>query len=364
MKGSVTNRQLVFIIFIACAALTTVTLPHGLAMSAGRGAWVTLLVTALVFGIMAVIIAKLNQMYEGKMLFEYSRDIAGGFVSYVLGIIYTLYFLLFEVAMCNASSKIAQANFMFQTPQWALIMIVIPVFAFVAYKGLPTAARLAEIFCIWFLAVAGITYITMLIEGDLRYLLPLFNASKAGNYFAAVKDAFPSFLGLEVLTVIPLGKKNAKAPRTVFFVMLSLAVFYILDVYGTYAMIGMNEIIYHKYPLIDAIRLVEYPTIEFLQRVDVSYMTFGFIRIFIAEGIGYMALVEILCKILPKVKRIMIVIAAGIVIIALSLVCLRIEDAADFLKTTLSYVAIAAAFVIPLTLFVTAKVKKHGKKSA
>ena len=364
MKGSVTNRQLVFVVFIACVALTTITLPHNMALSAGRGAWLTLLLSGLIFGIMAVIIVKLNRMYEGKMLVEYSRDIAGGFVSYALGIFYALYFLLFELTLLNTSSKVAQVNFMFKSPQWALIFILIPVFGYIAYKGRTTAARLAEIFCIWFLIIAGATYITMLIQGDFRYLLPLFNASKTGQYIAAAKEAFPSFLGMEVLTILPMTKKNVKAPKTVFFVMMGVAVFYILDVYGCYVMLGLNEIAFHTYPLIDAVRLVQYPAIEFLQRVDVSYMTFGFIRIFIAEGIVYMALVEILCKMLPKVKRLVVVLGSGAVFAVLSVVCLGIQEIPEILKGALSYAGIAAAFVIPLVLYVIAKVKKRGKKSA
>lgn len=364
MKSSVTNRQVIFMVFIVCVALTTVTISQDLALSAGRGAWLTLLITALLFGVVAVIIAKLGRMYEGKILVEYSRDIAGGFTSYVLGIFYILYFLLFEVAMCNNSSMIAQACFMNKTPQWALTLILIPVFAFIAYKGLVTAARLAEIFCVWFLIVAGIIYVTMLIEGDWRYLQPLFNASKIGNYISAIPSAFPSFLGVEILTVLPMGNKNIKAPRAAFLVIAGVFAFYILDVYGSYAMIGMNEIIFHSYPLIDAIRLVEYPAIEFLQRVDVSYMTFGFIRIFIAEGIVYMALVEVLCKMLPKTKRMVIVLVTGAVITVFCVISMGIQEASEAIKNILSLAGIAATFIIPLALFVIAKVKKHGKKSA
>jgi spore germination protein (amino acid permease) len=359
-----TNRQLVFVVFIACAGLTTVTTSQFLAVSADRGAWLTLLLTSLVFGLMAVVIVRLGRMYEGKMLFEYSQAITGRFFAYVLGIIYVLYFLLFEAALCNSSSSIARANFLPKSPQSALILILIPVCGFIAYKGLTNAARLAEIFCIWFWAVAALIYIPMLIEGDLNYLLPLFNASNVGKYIAATKEALPSFLGMEVLTVIPMTKNNKRAGKTAFFTLIGLGLFYILDVYGCYAMIGLNEIVYHQYPLIDAVRLVEYPAIEFLQRVDVSYMTFGFIRIFIGEGIIYIAMVELLCKMLPKAKRVVVVLVVGAVIAAVSMALLLVKDVSLILRQTLTYAAILTVFVIPLTLLIIAKVKKHGKKGA
>jgi hypothetical protein len=212
--------------------------------------------------------------------------------------------------------------------------------------------------------VAAVIYVTMLIQGDFNYLLPLFNASDTGKYIAATKEALPSFLGIEVLTIIPMTKRNKKASRTSFFTLVGLGLFYILDVYGSYAMIGVNEIVYHQYPLIDAVRLVEYPAIEFLQRVDVSYMTFGFVRIFICEGIIYIAMVELLCKMLPKAKRLVIVLLSGAAIIAVSMALLMVNDAPEILRSTLSFAAIFTVFVIPLTLLLIAKVKKRGKKIA
>jgi magnesium-transporting ATPase (P-type) len=67
---------------------------------------------------------------------------------------------------------------------------------------------------------------------------------------------------------------------------------------------------------------------------------------------------------LPKVKRVVAVLAVGAVIAGVSMALLPVKDISQILRQTVTYAAILTVFVIPLTLFIIAKVKKHGKKGA
>ncbi len=364
MQNSVSNRQMTFLTFLVCTALSTTTISRAMALSAGRGAWLTLLITSVLFGGITVLILKLNQMYEGKVLFEYSGIIAGRVLPYILGVFYVLYFLIFDISIGNTLAQLVHTHFLIKTPEWALIFILVPVLGYIAYKGLNRAARLVEIFLIWFLIVSVVIFITMIFQGRWNYLLPLFNPSDAGKYVLSVWDAYPAFMGIAVLTLVPVNKKNRKASTAMFFTMIALALFYIIDVYGCYALIGIHEITHLNYPLIDAVRLIEYQPIEFFQRVDIVYMTLGFIRIFISKGIIYLAAVEYLCRMFPKIKRIVIVLVVGAVVSIASIVSLGIPDVPEVLTAITEYCSVAAAFVIPMALFVIAKVRGHGKKNA
>ncbi len=364
VQSSMSNRQMGLSIIIICTAMASVNIAQAMALHAGRGAWVTLLLTALIFGLMATVIIRLGRMYEGKTLFEYSRNIAGNAMPYVLGVFLVLYFIVFDALLCTSLSRMIQANFLFKTPQWALIIVLLPILGIIAHKGLQVAARLAEIFCIWFLVIVLIIDITMLFEGRLNYLLPLFNISDSGKYLFSIKDAYPGFLGISVFYLIPMTKQNRKAPRTVFLGIMGVFVYYVLSVYGPYAMIGVDEIVYHDYALIDAIRLVEYPGIEFLQRVDVLFLTFGLIRTIIGKAFFYTVIVELLCKMIPKAKRIVIVVIVGVAFALVTIPLTGVTKVTELLCRILSIGGLFAAGVMPLTLFLIAKVKKHGKKNA
>lgn len=60
-------------------------------------------------------------------------------------------------------SKLLKADFFPRTPIWALMLISVPVFCYIAYKGITTVARMCEIFGIVFL-VTGITVLVFMIS--------------------------------------------------------------------------------------------------------------------------------------------------------------------------------------------------------
>jgi spore germination protein len=252
------------------------------------------------------------------------------------------------------------ANFLFITPWRVLLLAGMPLYGFIAYKGATNAARLAEIIGSLFFIIAIIIFATMLIEGRKNYILPLFDSTEVDNYFFSVKDAIEQFWGLEILLFIPLSRKMKRAPLVAFFTLICIGLYYMVDVYGCYAMIGMDEIKYHEFPLVDAMRLVEYPRIEFLQRIDIAYETIGFMRVIVGKSFLYLMIVEILTKLLPRLSRLLLVIVTGMVIFISVSVAMMIPNVAALLIMVLSYSSLVAVFMIPLTLLAITMVKRNG----
>ena len=363
MPNTITNRQMVFFLAVAITPLTIITLPKDMATGAGHGAWLVLLLVSIVFAFMAVIIVKLNMMYEGQVLFDYSRKIMGPAAPYILGIFYVLYFTLVSTYLCSGFTTILKTGILPRTPEWFTLLIAMPVYGLIAYRGITNIARLAEIVGFIFFSVALIVTISMLFEGKTNNMLPLFEASKADKYIMSAKDSINSFLGIEILTVIPFTQKNKKASKAAFYTMIGIGLFYIIDVLGCYAMLGLEEIKYHNYPLIDAIRLVEYRKIEFLQRVDIIYDTIGFMHVILAKSIVYLAIVEYLCKLFKKTKRAIIVTGVGLLLFILSNLVLHMPSSNKLFLSIIIYSGIMASFIIPLTLYTFAKVKRNAKKN-
>lgn len=84
MINSVTNRQMVFIIFLTLSTYTTIDLPKVMAETAGRSSWIPILIVSLIFALAATIITKLNNMYQNKVLFDYGQEIVGKFFTYLI----------------------------------------------------------------------------------------------------------------------------------------------------------------------------------------------------------------------------------------------------------------------------------------
>ncbi|MCE5236430.1 MAG: GerAB/ArcD/ProY family transporter [Clostridiaceae bacterium] len=363
MRNTVTNRQVVFILFITLSTSSVATVAKTMAVSAGHGAWLTLLLVSIIFGLIATVIVKLNRLHEGKTLYQYSRELVGKYAAFAIGLIYLAYFFLFSLQLCNTFNQIIKSGFLLKTPVWAMLLAGMPIYGIIAYRGIRNIGRLAEIVGLTFLVVAIILFVSMLFQGTFSFVLPLYYPPDTGKYLLSLKDAIEPFLGVEVLLLIPFTKKSKKLSMTAMLSILGMGLFYILDVYGCYAMIGMDEIVYHKFPLVDAIRLVEYPQIEFLQRLDIVYDTIGFMRVFVGKSMLYLMIVELLSKMLPKANRLILVIVVGAAIFFASFMTSQLPDILRTVTSILSMGGIAVVFVIPLLLLLITKVKKHEENS-
>ena len=205
----------------------------------------------IIFAVGAYVIVSLGIMFQGKVLFDYSRELVGRIGSYFLAIYYAQYFLTVLVALTLSMSTMLKANFLPNTPIWATMLATIPVLGFVAYKGITNVARLFEIYGVIFLIISILVRVMMLTQGDVNHILPLFIPSEAGNYIKAIKDAMFAFLGIEVLLIVPFTAKNGpKAPRMALFTLIFIGIFYILVVESSIMMVGINEITHYKYSLI------------------------------------------------------------------------------------------------------------------
>jgi len=344
-------------------SVTIVQLPKTAALNAGVGGWITLIATSIIFGIAAMIIASLNNMFQGEVLFDYSSKIVGKFVSYFLGVFYLLYFLITSAYLCASMGNVLTQNFFLKTPAWAILFIGMPFYGYAAYKGVTNIARIFEIYGVIFIVTAVTIHVIMLLQGRIENILPLYIPEDTGQYFSAMKNVIIPFLGIEVLVFIPFTKANGKkAPRTAFLTILGIGLFYALVVESSIMMLGMNEIVHNNDPLIAAIRQVDLPFINFLERMDILYLTVGFMGIFAGKSIVYLAIVEFACRLFPRVKRAVIVIAAGAAIFLLDLLILDINSFGAFFNVFAIFIGTAAAIVIPVLLFVLAKVKKRAGK--
>ena len=124
-----------------------------MAQTAGRSSWIPIMTASFVFGGAAVIITKLNNMYPGRVLFDYCREITGKFITYLIAVFYLLFFLLIGVYLKLKLVGVLKSNFLPQTPQFIMLLMGISLFGYVAYKGIPNIARMFEIIGSLFLIV-------------------------------------------------------------------------------------------------------------------------------------------------------------------------------------------------------------------
>lgn len=356
---------MVFILFLTLTAVTIIGLPKIMAGSAGNGAWFTLIVTSIIYAAAAYLIATLSKMHGGEVMYDYSARLIGKVGAYALGIYYFLYFLCISSFLCATMSNILVSNFFPHTPAWAIIVISLPFYAHSAYQGVTNVARLCKIFGIVFAVSAIGAHGIMILQGTREYVLPLFVPADTGRYLKAILNAMPSFVGVEILALLPIAEKDQKsAPRVAFFAVLAIGLLYVLTVEGDIMMVGMNEVTNENNAMISAIRQLELPFLDFFERLDILYLTAGFMGLFAAKTIVITAALEFACKLLPRANRALAVTCISAAVFAMDLVLLQLNAMGRLFELFALTAGNVAALVIPVALLVLTKVKQHANKKA
>lgn len=365
LPNTITNRQMAFILFLTLTAITVISLPRTMAESAGSGGWVSLLLAAVIYAFGAWMIVALNRTFQGEVLFDYSKRLVGKVGAYVLGVFYLLYFMLVSAYLCAGMANVLVSDFFVRTPTWFTIAIGMPFYAYTAYKGVTTVARLFEIIGVLFLLSSIAAYLFMLAQGKVENILPLFVPEDTLQYLGATRSTVLSFLGVEILTLTPISQKGRKrAPLVAFVTVLVIGVFYVLVVESCTMMIGINEIKNNNCALITAIRQIQVPLLDFLERFDFFYLTVGFMALYAAKTIVLLAIVEYACKIFPTVHRIIMSIAASVIVFTLDLLLLRVNYLGGYYEIFGLTAGNVAVFGIPGLLFFLSKVKKNARPVA
>ena len=357
MPNSVTNRQMFFIIFITLTSYTTIDLPKIMAQAAGRSSWIPLLIAAILFGFVAMVTTKLNNMYQGKVFFVYSQEIVGKFFAYLLAVYFIFYFVIIGIYLKLKLVSVLKSNFLPNTPRFVMLIFSVLLFAYVAYKGITNIARLFEIYGILFLLITiGICFL-MLFQGMSENILPLYNPNDANEFLGASQYFVLPYGGIEILLIIPFTPINKNAPKIAFLTLIFIGLFYVLIVESTLMTFGLNNTIALKDSFIEAIKLVEAPVIE---RLDIFYVTFGLTSLFAGMIVVFTAIVEFTCRIFSKVKRIIIVISIGIIVFILSLLALQMQNMEDVFDAIVTCLVLVSCVIIPTTLFIMAKIKNKA----
>ena len=291
-------------------------------------------------------------------MFDYSQEIVGKLFTYLIIAYFLIYFVIIGVSIKLKIMGLLQANFLPHTPQPVMLLIGIALFGYVAYKGITNVARGFEIIGISFLIITMGICILMITEGMHYNILPFYNPADTKKFAETMKELVLAFGGMENFFIIPFTAKNKNAPRTAFFTIFFIGIFYVLIVEGTLMILGINNTIALNDSFIEAIKIVEIPVLE---RTDIFYLTFGLTSLFAGMIILYTVITELACRMFAKVKRHIIVIIVGVVFFILCSFGLSIKDFNKLFATYATVPVLVSNVLIPTILFIVAKLKKRAQ---
>lgn len=363
MQNHITNRQLYFILVIYIVGYTVIQLPQLAALYVGTGAWFSFLILGIIYTFPASAIIYLGNIFEGKTFFEYSKPLIGKFITYILTILFILYFSIEAVTMTRASAEIIKSDFLPRTPIWVIASIILITSSYAASKGINTIGRISEFYGLILLIQLVIMHSLMLLYGDFKNILPLFDISETTKYFKGMLPLRWTLIGSEVLLAVPMYKINGrKSLLSAIGAVLTSTAIYILIVESTYSILGLDDIVNYKDALVVAIRMIDVEFFQFLKRLDVLFIMGWLITIFSTMNILIYSTNEFVYKIIPNINKFKIISTMCVIMIIGSLIPKNFDISAQISTFFFNYIGIVLGVFLPLILLFIAKVKKYDKK--
>jgi len=356
LPQGITNRQLFFILFLSLTTYSAIFHPSYMIEITGRSFWLPTIIVAVLYAFLTFLIAKTNYMFQGKTLFDYTQEVLGKFIACSLAYFLLIYALNINVFLNLYLINLVKSNFLPNTPIIALIITMVLLIAYVAYKGITVIARLYLIIGLLFLIVTLFLCLVMLIEGNLYNILPIFQISDIKEPFEIFRRSVFAFGGVEILFIIPFTKNNKNAPKTAFFTLIFIGLFYILIFESTVSILGINNTNIYNDAFIEAIKIEDIPVVN---RPDIFYLTFGLMSLFAGLITTFTIALEFACRLFAKLSRLFLTIILGIIFTILSYILFNIKSIFDIYDIYMPYFIMITSILIPILVFVLIKVKKQ-----
>ncbi|PRR79359.1 Spore germination protein YndE [Clostridium liquoris] len=363
MNENLTNRQIAFYIFGAVVGYSIISLPKQAAEYASTAGWISIIMSTIIALIEIYIITFLNYTFKNMTIYEYSRILVGKFTSNIFIILFIIYTFMLSSMSIRDTANIVKNSILIKTPIWIIIFILLCLCYYASSKGLQVLGRLCEVYGIFIIIFTILISIVSFQQGNILNLLPIQGFNGIIGPLKSLSQLIAAFLGAEFLLVVPFNEKNNKSVfKYTLFIIVFIGLFYIIVFESTLSIIGAEDLIHYYDALLTSAKRIDIHFLEFFRKIDGFVLTTWIMAVFTTISISAYVLTFFIKK-LFKINNTFIL---SIVIIILSFIASQlpqtIEDVRKVLSYT-SYLGIFYSFIIPLILYIVAKVKKYDKEN-
>ncbi|WP_129600708.1 GerAB/ArcD/ProY family transporter [Anaerophilus nitritogenes] len=363
MKQTLTHRQISFIVFGLVVGYGLINLPQKVAESGGTQGWVSLVFATVFTMFFTYIILSLSLSYPNQTIDEYSKVLMNSFFSYIIVIFYIIYFFISFCMMTRITCETIKLTILTNTPIWVISLTLLIVVYYAVIHKIFTIGRICEIYGMMIITGSIFLFFAIFLEGEWIHLLPFFEVQQLPKYIYNSKSIVFSFLGIEILTILPIQKKdNIHVYKYVLGMILFIGFFYILDVEACIAVMGSENIIYYHDALLATLRRIDIKELQFIRRLDGIFIIVWIMSIFCSVLIEVYATVHLISKKFKNISFSKIAVFVSIIGFFISLLPMTFMQTEEILDIV-SKMGVLTVVVFPTILFIIEKVKKNVKKS-
>ncbi|ABR50669.1 spore germination protein [Alkaliphilus metalliredigens QYMF] len=287
-NDSVSTSQMINIVILTMVGVGALTLPQGLAESAGADGWVVLITGALVAIGISFVHGYIVKSFPGKGFFEILSFTLTKPMAYAVGIYTTLYFIGMTGYVVRIFSDVVKTFLLPRTPVEVIFILMLLVSIYLVRGGIEVLGRMAELIIIPLGVLIIILFTISWQNMDISNLLPIFQLSFS-DLLQGVVFALFSFLGFEVLLIFGgfLNEPKKATKIGLFAIAITLLLYLMLNA-SVLGVLGEQQLEHLTWPLLNLFGIIELPG-AFIENVQAFVMVIWTITIFTTIAPFYLA---------------------------------------------------------------------------
>ncbi|MDK8193522.1 spore germination protein [Paenibacillus sp. UMB7766-LJ446] len=321
--------------------------------------WISIILSGLLVMILGIILVTLCRKFPGKTVFQFTEEITGKWIAYILGAAIILYFLVISAFEIRVMAEVTRLYLLEGTPVWAIVMVFMWVGFYLISGGINSMARLYEII----LPITLILFVlAIFLSSDLFEINNLRPVLGEGimPVFKGLKSSVLAYTGYEVMFVVMAFMKNPeKGKKALVWGILIPMVIYLITlvmVIGSLSIEGMST---RTWPTLDLMRSFEIEGL-FFERFESLLLVIWIMQIFSTSTITHYA-ASLGCSQLFKKKMLPFL----IILLPISYITAMLPQNVDETFKLGDILGIASIYlfgVLPLLLLLLSMFRKKGGK--
>ncbi|MDN8590617.1 spore germination protein [Paenibacillus sp. 11B] len=321
--------------------------------------WISIILSGLLVMLLGIILVTLCRRFPGKTVFQFTEEITGKWIAYILGAAIILYFLAISAFEIRVMAEVTRLYLLEGTPVWAIVMVFMWVGFYLISGGINSMARLYEII----LPIALILFVLAIFLSsslfEINNLRPVLGEGIM-PVFKGLKSSMLAYTGYEVMFVVMAFMKNPeKGKKAMLWGILISMVIYLITlvmVVGSLSIEGMRT---RTWPTLDLMRSFEIEGL-FFERFESLLLVIWIMQIFSTFTITHYA-ASLGCSQLFKKKMLPFL----IILLPISYITAMLPQNVDETFKLGNFLGDASIYlfgILPLLLLLLSMLRKKGGK--
>lgn len=335
-------------------------IPQELSAKAGRDAWVSMLLATLAGLGIIYLYTTLALKFPGKSFIQYSEIILGKTLGKAAGLVMIWMALVLASLVVRDFGSFLTATILPSTPMLVINTLIAFLVVITIKSGLEVLVRVNMFMMPPLLFALVVLTILAIPNMELKRLLPVMeNGFKPLIRGALYPIGFP-FAETALFTMIIPHIDPGRVRRALLLGALTGGFLILMIIIRTLLVMSPEIIARTGYPVLEAVRMID--LFDFIQRVEaliiINWLGFGFIKITVC----FYAFVKGLAQWFNLKDHNTLILPAGIVILALSLIVFENQpEAISFIDIWAPFTFIAGV-AVPLLLLIVAGIRGINRK--